>query len=81
MPPLYISLLEVLLAVALLTLLTILSFELWLVRLALAIIARTPVLRRLVPVQVREERRRAPRLRMVVGTRMWWGWRRKVRSE
>ncbi|KAF8243001.1 hypothetical protein K440DRAFT_614724 [Wilcoxina mikolae CBS 423.85] len=63
---------QLLLAVALLAFIIIVSFEIWLVRLALAIISRTPILRRIVPVEVRQETQRVPRFRLLQ-RRSWWG--------
>jgi uncharacterized membrane protein YccF (DUF307 family) len=80
----YAGILELLLALAVLVFLAIISFEVWLVRLSLAIISRTPVLRKLVPVEARETRRRVPRFQLM-RQRTWWRWHkegiRKARGE
>jgi uncharacterized membrane protein YccF (DUF307 family) len=80
----YAGILELLLALAVLVFLAIISFEVWLVRLSLAIISRTPVLRKLVPVEARETRRGVPRFQLM-RQRTWWRWHqegiRKARGE
>jgi hypothetical protein len=68
---------QLLLAVAFLAFIAIVSFEIWLVRLALTIISRTPILRRLVPVVVRQETQRVPRFQLLQ-RQSWWGRRVKV---
>jgi uncharacterized membrane protein YgcG len=75
MHPQYTSLLELILALALLAFLVVVSFEVWLVRLALVIISRTPILREIVPVEARRETRHGPRFQLV-RERSWWQWER-----
>jgi hypothetical protein len=85
MQPPYAGILEFLLALAVLVFLAIISFEVWLVRLSLAIISRTPVLGKLVPVEAREETRRGVPRFQLMRKRTWWRWHqegiRKVRGE
>ena len=63
--------LEAVAAIALLALLAIILFELWLVQLALTIIARTPLLSAIVPVEVRY--RDTTGFRRMLRRRRWWG--------
>jgi len=68
-PPPY--LLEALCALVLIALLIVITFEVWLLGLALTIISRTPVLRRLVAVEVR------PAMPAAARRRTWAGWKRQ----
>jgi len=60
-------LLEALCALVLIALLAVIVFEVWLVRLALTVISRTPVLRRLVAIEVRPAMPAAGRRRTWAG--------------
>ncbi|KAI5851006.1 hypothetical protein BZA05DRAFT_445378 [Tricharina praecox] len=63
--------LEALCALVLCALVVVITFEVWLLSLALTIISRTPVLRKLVAVETR------PAMPVVARRRTWAGWKRQ----